>query len=166
MRIIKQPYKDLRLQPSWRQILQPHSSISVTCHRMSTTESESTQLNFSPKGTVRWETFVIFKLLNLEAICYMPCRVQSLQSCPTLQPQAPLFMEFFRHEYLGFFRHEYWHVLPFPPPRGLPDPGIKPASPALQADSLQLSHQGSPNLSHSNRYQIQGLIFVHLYNFI
>ena len=32
----------------------------------------------------------------------------------------------------------------FPPPRFLPDPGIKLASPALQADSLPLSHQGSP----------------------
>ena len=32
----------------------------------------------------------------------------------------------------------------FPPPRFLPDPGIKLVSPALQADSLPLSHQGNP----------------------
>ena len=32
----------------------------------------------------------------------------------------------------------------FPPPGGLPNPGIEPASPALQVDSLPLSHQGSP----------------------
>ena len=32
----------------------------------------------------------------------------------------------------------------FPSPGDLPDPGIKPGSPALQADSLPLSHQGSP----------------------
>ena len=32
---------------------------------------------------------------------------------------------------------------PYPPPGDLPDPGIKPASPSLQADSLLLSHQGS-----------------------
>ena len=31
-----------------------------------------------------------------------------------------------------------------PPPGDLPDPGIEPRSPALQADSLPLSHQGSP----------------------
>ena len=37
---------------------------------------------------------------------------------------------------MGFFRQEYWSGLPFPPPEDLPDPGIKPASPALQADSL------------------------------
>ena len=34
--------------------------------------------------------------------------------------------------------------LPFPPPEDLPDPGIKPTSPALQADSLPLSYLGSP----------------------
>ena len=34
--------------------------------------------------------------------------------------------------------------LPFPPPEDLPDPGIKPTSPALQADSLPPSHLGSP----------------------
>ena len=43
----------------------------------------------------------------------------------------------------GFSRHGYWSGLPFPPPGDFPDPGIKPtspASPALQADSLPLSH--------------------------
>jgi len=37
--------------------------------------------------------------------------------------------------------------LPFPPPGDLPDPGIEsesPMSPALQVDSLLLSHQGNP----------------------
>ena len=33
---------------------------------------------------------------------------------------------------------EYWSGLPFPSPGDLPDPGIKPMSPALQADSLVL----------------------------
>ena len=44
-----------------------------------------------------------------------------------------------------FSRQEYWRGLPFPSPGGLPDPGIKPGSPALQADSLPLSHLGSPS---------------------
>ena len=30
---------------------------------------------------------------------------------------------------MEFFRQEYWSALPFPPPRDLPDPGIKPAFP-------------------------------------
>ena len=41
-----------------------------------------------------------------------------------------------------FPRQESWNGLPFPPPGDLPDPGIKPQSPALQILYL-LSHQGS-----------------------
>ena len=46
----------------------------------------------------------------------------------TAAHQAPLSME--------FFRQEYQSVLPFPSPVDLPDPGIEPMSPAMQADSL------------------------------
>ena len=37
---------------------------------------------------------------------------------------------------MGFSRQEYWSGLPFPSPGNLPNSGIKPRSPALQADSL------------------------------
>ena len=37
---------------------------------------------------------------------------------------------------MGFSRQEDWSGLPFPSPGDLPDPEIKPVSPALQADSL------------------------------
>ena len=37
---------------------------------------------------------------------------------------------------MGFSRQEYWSGVLCPPPRDLPDPGIKPGSPTLQADSL------------------------------
>ena len=37
---------------------------------------------------------------------------------------------------MGFPRQEHWSRLPFPFPEDLPDPGIKPVSPALQVDSL------------------------------
>ena len=63
-------------------------------------------------------------------------RVQLFTTPWTLARQAPLSM--------GFSRQEYWSGLPFPAPGDLPYLGIKPASPALQADSLLLSHQGSP----------------------
>ena len=49
---------------------------------------------------------------------------------------------------MEFFRQEYWNGLPCPPPGDLPDPGIEPVSPvapALQVDSLPLSHQRSLN---------------------
>ena len=54
----------------------------------------------------------------------------------TVAHQAPLSM--------GFPRQEYWSGLPFLSPGDLPDPRIKPVSPTWQADSLPLSHQGSP----------------------
>ena len=47
---------------------------------------------------------------------------------------------------MEFSRQEYWSDLPFPSPGDLSNPGIKSQSPALQADSLPLSHEGSPNL--------------------
>ena len=37
---------------------------------------------------------------------------------------------------MGFSRQECWSGLPFPSPGDLPDPGIEPGSPALQADPL------------------------------
>ena len=46
----------------------------------------------------------------------------------TVVHQTPLSM--------GFSRQEYWSGLPFPSPGYLPDPGIEPRSPAMQADSL------------------------------
>ena len=47
---------------------------------------------------------------------------------------------------MGFSRQEYWSGLPFPFPGDLPDPGIKPRSPALQADSLLTELQGKLSL--------------------
>ena len=48
---------------------------------------------------------------------------------------------------LGFSRQEYGSEMPCPPPGDVPDPGINPAppvTPALQTDSLPLSHGGKP----------------------
>ena len=48
---------------------------------------------------------------------------------------------------VGILQAEYWTGLPFLPPGGLPDSGIKsvsPVAPGLQADSLPLSLWGSP----------------------
>ena len=46
----------------------------------------------------------------------------------TVAHQAPLFM--------GFSRQKYWSGLPFPSPGDLPNAGIEPGSPALEADAL------------------------------
>ena len=52
----------------------------------------------------------------------------------TVARQAPLSM--------GFSRQEYWSRLPFPSPGDLPNPGIEPQSPALQADALSSEPPG------------------------
>ena len=44
---------------------------------------------------------------------------------------------------MEFSRQEYWSGLPFPSPGDLPDPGIEPRSPALQADSLPTKAPGN-----------------------
>ena len=54
----------------------------------------------------------------------------------TVACQAPLSM--------GFSRQEYWSGLTFPSPGDLPNPGIEPGSPALQADALPSEPPGKP----------------------
>ena len=44
----------------------------------------------------------------------------------------------------GFSRQEYWSGLPGPPSGDLPDTGIEPGSPSLEADSLPLAPPGKP----------------------
>ena len=48
---------------------------------------------------------------------------------------------------MGFSRKEYWNMLPFPSPWDLPNLGIEPRSPALQADSLPLEPLEKPNFT-------------------
>ena len=73
------------------------------------------------------------------------------KSCPTpvtLWTQAPLSM--------GFPWQKYWRGLPFPSPGDLPNPGIKPRCPALQADSVPSEPPGKPFLGYAYA-QISGL---------
>ena len=76
--------------------------------------------------------------LKINSTCVLS-RVCLFANLLTVAHQAPLPM--------GFSRRKYWSGSPFPPAGYLPDAGIKPmslVSPALQADSLPLSHLGSP----------------------
>ena len=67
-------------------------------------------------------------------LCVLCCfsHVQLFVTLWTVDLQAPLSM--------GFSRQEYWNGLPCSTARNLPNPGIKPTSSALQADSSPLSH--------------------------
>ena len=69
-------------------------------------------------------------------------RVRLFSTPWTVAYQAPLSME--------FSRQEYWSGWPFPSPGDLPDPGIEPGSPALQADALP------SNFAVNNTVQLAG----------
>jgi len=64
--------------------------------------------------------------------------------------QAPLSM--------GFSRQEYWSGLPFPSPGDLTNPGIKPRSPALQADALPPEPSGKHVLLHIIKLYVYHII--------
>ena len=63
-------------------------------------------------------------------------RVRLFATVWTVAHQAPPSME--------FSRQECWSGLPFPSPGNLPDPGIEPRSPVLQADALPSEPPGKP----------------------
>ena len=54
---------------------------------------------------------------------------------------------------MGFSKQGYWSGLPFPSPGEIPDPGIKPGTPALQADTLPSEQPGKPIQVITNYYQ-------------
>ena len=76
-----------------------------------------------------------------ECACILGCfsHVQLLVILWTVAPQAPLSM--------GFSRQEYWNGLPCPPPRDLPNTGIKPCLLHWQVESLTLVPPGKPGIS-------------------
>ena len=85
---------------------------------------------------------IFYTLKNENIIVPITVKVLTAQSCPTLcDPVDCSLAGPFVHE---FSRQEYWSGLPFPFPGDLPDPGIDPGSPALQAESLPLELPGKP----------------------
>ena len=80
------------------------------------------------KNRNKWQEQQIETMIKM-VVVNPSCEVA--QSCPTLcdpmdcSPPAPPSME--------FSRQEYWSGLPFPSPGDLPNPGIKPTSPASPA---------------------------------
>ena len=79
-----------------------------------------------------------FYLLCVLCVCKSLSHVLLFATPWAVACQRPLSM--------GFSRQEYWSRLLFPSPGDLPDPGIEPMSPVLQAYSLPFELQGSPFL--------------------
>ena len=72
--------------------------------------------------------FVMFFLSHLRCLKSESDGCLVVSDFATVVCQAPLSM--------GFSRQEYWSGLPFTSPGHLPDPGIEPGSPVLEADCL------------------------------
>ena len=122
--------------------------VTVSCHY-----SRQTFLSVCFSNYRIHSRFLPLKLKQQEiqitiSICFSPlvintCRCLIVKSCPvsfatpwTVACQAPFS--------IGFPRQVYWSGLPFLSPGDLPNPGIKLVSPAVQSDSLPLSHLGRP----------------------
>ena len=85
-------------------------------------------------------------------VYYESAKVLGAQSCLFATPwtvscQLPLCM--------GFSRLECWNGLPFPSPEDPSNPGIKPRSPALQADSLPPEPPGKPQFIIGKGYRLK-----------
>ena len=97
--------------------------------------------SFHPHSSLQSKQYVLLLLLS----CFG--HVQLCATLWTVACQLPMSM--------ASSRQEYCSGLPCPPGY-FPNPGIKPRSPALQVDSLPLSHQGSPNSMWYNPHFTEG----------
>ena len=81
--------------------------------------------------------------MYVNCVCVLVLSCVRLFATPwTVACQSPLSME--------FSKREYWTGLPFPSPGDLPNPGLKPRSPALQADSLPSEPPGRASVGMSS----------------
>ena len=65
---------------------------------------------------------------------------------------------------MGFLRQEYWRELPFPSPGDLPNPGIQPRSPTLQADSLPFEPPGKLIVFYYDSHHLPGYVIHSICN--
>ena len=86
------------------------------------------------------------RLGSLQGCVCALSRVQFFATPWTAAQQAPLPM--------GFARQEYWSGYPFPSPGDLPNPGIKPTSPALAGEFFTTEPPGKPK--NNSTYLISG----------
>ena len=77
-----------------------------------------------------------------KSVCYLLNRVRLFMTPWTVAHQAPLSME--------FSRQEYWSGFPFLSPEDLTNSGVKPGSPAFQANSLPPEPPGKPSKKSTN----------------
>ena len=89
------------------------------------------------RGCLLWPGCSVGKTPLAFALLQLLSRVRLFATPWTITYQAPVSM--------GFSRQECWSGFPFPSPGDLPDPGIEPGSPTLQADALSSEPPGNPS---------------------
>ena len=95
-------------------------------------------------ATIEWSVMATSQQRNEESpshlgpavsfICSQKVKVKSLSRVQLFA--TPWTVAYQDPQSMDFSRQEYWSGLPFPPPGDLPNPGIEPRSPALQANAL------------------------------
>ena len=80
--------------------------------------------------------------------------VEKREPSYTIESESHSVMSDSLQPHLEVFWPEYWSGQPFPSSEDLPDPVIKPGSPALQVDFYQLGYQGSPKIHCWGEYKL------------
>ena len=107
--------------------------VAITFSRGSSWPRNRTCMScFGRQIPCHWVTWEVDKAIKVKSLS---C-VRLFTTLWTVAHQAPQSME--------FSRQEYWSGLPFPSPGDLPNPGIEPGSPTLQADALPSEPPGKP----------------------
>ena len=112
-----------------------HENTSVTfCRQWSILWLSSCTIDFKQEGKGQGAPFKRMTWACV-CVCVLVAQLYLFVTAWAIDHQDPLSIE--------FSRQEYWNEYSFSSPGDLPDPGIKPMSPALQI-LYHLSHQGSP----------------------
>ena len=134
----------------------PFRSMALNKNCMPTTQIFS--LNFSSEFHISILNAYMRCPLDVSCVLSHFSHLQLFVTLWTIARQAPLSME--------LYQQEHWSGLLCPPPGDLPDPGIEPRAPTLQAGSLPAEPLQKPLMSHRhfkfNVVKIGLLISIHL----
>ena len=135
----------LAIQGTLKSLLQHHSSKASVLRLSTFFIVQLSHLYMTTGKTIalfRW-TFVskVISLLTVPSRLVIAFHPRS--KCLNFMAEVTICSDFGAKS-MQFSRPEYWSGLPFPSPGDLPNPGIKPRSRALQADSLPVEPQGEP----------------------
>ena len=97
---------------------------------------------------LQWDELIVYDILD-----YISCGALKVKSLSRVRLSATPWTEAYQASpSMGFSRQEYWSGLLFPSPGDLPNPGVEPGSPALEADTLTSEPRGKPEATFCATY--------------